>query len=59
MCACKQSVADMLPHWNAMLQKQNMTPNPVTVYRYGADLSMCYQMMWNITFEAPTSFLMS
>ena len=28
-----------------------MTPNPVTVYRHGADLSLCYPLMWNVTLE--------
>ena len=29
----------VLPHRNVMLQTQDMTPQPVTVYRHGADLS--------------------
>ena len=27
----------VLPHWNAMLQTQDMTPQTVTVYRHEAD----------------------
>ena len=25
--------------------------HPVTVYRHGADLSLCYPLMWNVTLE--------
>ena len=28
-----------------------MTLHPVTVYRHGADLLLCYPLMWNITLE--------
>ena len=28
-----------------------MTSHPVTVYRQGADLSLCYPLMWNVTLE--------
>ena len=28
-----------------------MTPYPITVYRHGADLSLCYPLMWNITLD--------
>ena len=44
-------LTDVLPHRNAMLQTQAITPHPVTVYRHGADLSLCYQLMWNVTLE--------
>ena len=36
---------------NAMPQTQDTTPHPVTVYRHGADLSLCYPLMWNVTLE--------
>ena len=50
--ACSSgTLTNVLPHRNAMLQTQDMTPHPVTVYRHGADL------MWNITVEyAATHF---
>ena len=28
------------------IQTQDMTSHPVTVYRHGADLSLCYPLMW-------------
>ena len=34
-----------------MLQTQDMTPHPVTVYRHRANLSLSYSLMWNITLE--------
>ena len=34
-----------------MPQTQDTTPHPVTVYRHGADLSLCYPLMWNVTLE--------
>ena len=40
-----------LPHRNAMPQTQDTTPHPVTVYRHGADLSLCYPLTWNVTLE--------
>ena len=30
---------------------QDTTPHPVTVYRHGVDLSLCYPLMWNVTQE--------
>ena len=41
----------VLPHRNTMPQTQDMTPHPVTVYRHGANLSLCYPSMWNVTLE--------
>ena len=50
--ACSSgTLTNVLPHINAMPQTQDMTPNPVTVYRHGADLSLCYPLMWNVTLE--------
>ena len=50
--ACSSgTLTNVLPHINAMPQTQDMTPNPVTVYRHGADLSLSYPLMWNITLE--------
>ena len=50
--ACSSdTLTNVLPHRNAMAQTQDMTPQPVTVYRHGADLSMCYPLMWNATVE--------
>ena len=40
-----------IPHRNAMPQTQGTTPHPVTVYRHGDDLSLCYPLMWNATLE--------
>ena len=51
------TLTNVLPHWNAMPQTQDMTPRPVTVYRHGADLSLCYPLMLNITLEAITTYL--
>ena len=34
-----------------MPQTQDMAPQPVTVYRHGADLSLCYPLVWNVTLE--------
>ena len=34
-----------------MPQTQDTTPHPVTVYRHGANLSLCYPSMWNVTLE--------
>ena len=45
----------VLPHWNAMPQTQDMTPHPVTVYRYRANQSLCYPLMRNITLETTTT----
>ena len=35
------------------------TWHPTTVYRHGADLSMCYPIMWNVTLEYKLLILMS
>ena len=54
--ACSSvTLTNVLPHRNAMPQTQDMTPNSVTVYRHGADLSLCYPMMWNVTLEYTTT----
>ena len=45
------TLTNVLPHRNTMPQTQDMTPHPVTVYRHGADLSLCYTLMWNVTLE--------
>ena len=50
VCKCG-SLTNVLPHRNAMPQTQDMTPHPITVYRHGADLSLCYPSMWNVTLE--------
>ena len=34
-----------------MPQTQDTTHHPVTVYRHGANLSLCYPSMWNVTLE--------
>ena len=50
--ACSSgSLTNVLPHRNAMPQTQDTTPHPVTVYRHGANLSLCYPSMWNVTLE--------
>ena len=50
--ACSSdTLTNVLPHRNAMPQTQDMTPHPVTVNRHGADLSLCYPLMWNVTLE--------
>ena len=50
--ACSSGVlTNVLPHRNAMPQRQDTTPRPITVYRHGADLSLCYPLMWNVTLE--------
>ena len=50
--ACSSgTLTNVLPHWNAIPQAQDTTPHPVKVYRYGADLSLCYPLMWNVTLE--------
>ena len=45
------TLTNVLPHRNAMPQTQDTTPHPVTVYRHGANLSLCYPSMWNVTLE--------
>ena len=49
------TLTNVLQHWNAMSQTQDVIPNPVTVYRYGADLSLCYPLMWDVTLEYRTT----
>ena len=50
--ACSSgTLTNVLPHRNAMPQTLDTTPHPVTVYRHGADLSLCYPSMWNVTLE--------
>ena len=54
--ACRSStLTNVLPHWNAMPQTQDMTSHPVTVYRHRADLSLYYPLMWNVTLEYTTT----
>ena len=45
------TLTNVLPHRNAMPQTQDTTPHPVTVYRHGADLSLCYPLVWDVTQE--------
>ena len=50
--ACSSgTLTNMLPHRNGMPKTQDMTSHPVIVYRHGADLSLCYPLMWNVTLE--------
>ena len=50
--ACNSgTLTNVLPHRNAMPQTQDTTPHPVTVYRHGANLSLCYPSMRNVTLE--------
>ena len=50
--ACSSgTLTNELPHMNAMPQTEDTTAHPVTVYRHGADLSMNYLLMWNVTLE--------
>ena len=52
MPACSSgTLTNVLPHRNAMPQTQDTTSHPVTVYRHGANLSLCYPSMWNVTLE--------
>ena len=44
-----------LPHRNAMPQTRDMTSNPFTVFRHGANLSLCYLLMWDVTLEYTTT----
>ena len=54
--ACSSgTLTNVLPHRNAMAQTEDMTPQPVTAYRHGADLSLCYPLMWNVTLEYITT----
>ena len=50
------TLTNVLPHRNAMPQTQDMTSHPVTVYRHGADLSLCYSVLWNVTLEYTTIY---
>ena len=45
------TLANVLPHMNAIPQTHGMTPHPVIVYRHRADMSLCYPLMWNVTLE--------
>ena len=50
--ACSSgTLINVLPHRNVMPQTQDMAPHTVTVYRHGADLSLWYPLMWNVTLE--------
>ena len=54
--ACSNgTLTNVLPHRNAMPQTQDTAPQPVTVYRHGADLSFCYHLMWNTTLGCTTT----
>ena len=35
---------------------RHMTLHPVPVYRHGADLSMCYLLVWNVTLEYTATY---
>ena len=51
--ACSSDTfTNVLPHKNAMPQTRDMTSYPITVYRHGADLSLCYPLMLNVTLES-------
>ena len=39
------TLTNVLPHRNAIPQTQDTTPRPVTVYRHGAELSLCYPLI--------------
>ena len=49
------TLTNVLPQWNVMPQTQDMSPHPVRVYRHGADLSLCYPMMWTVAREYTTT----
>ena len=52
--ACSSgTLTNVLPHRNAMPQTQDTTSHPVTVYRHGADLSLCYPLMWDWNTQLP------
>ena len=58
MPACSGSaLANVLPHRNAIPQTQGMIPHPITVYRHGADLSLCYPVNWNVILEYTAAHL--
>ena len=59
--ACSSgTLTNVLPHWNAMLQTQDMTPHPVTIniYRHGADL-LCYHCCGMLHWNAQQPILLS
>ena len=47
------------PHWNAMPQRQDMTPIPVTVYRHGPNLSFFVDWCWKFHWKLQIPTLMS
>ena len=49
------SLTNVLPYRNAIPQTQDMTSHPFTVNRHGADLLLCYSLMWNVTLEDTTT----
>ena len=51
------TLTNVQPHRNTMPQTKDMTPHPVTVYRHGAKLSLCYPLMWNNTLEYTATHL--
>ena len=52
--ACSSgTLTNVLPHWNAMTQTQDVAPYLITVYRHRADLP-CYPLMWKVTLESTT-----
>ena len=56
--ACSSdTLTNVLPHRNTMLQTQDMIPHPVTVYRRRANLSLCYPLIWNVTLEYTTTHI--
>ena len=58
MPACRfDTLTNVLLHWNAIQQTQDMTPHPVTVYRHRADLAMYYPLMCNVTPEATNFYI--
>ena len=46
---CNSTLTNVLPHRNTMPQAQDMTPHPVTIYKHGANMSLYYPLMWNVT----------
>ena len=57
MPACSSgTLTNVLPHRNAMPQTLDMTPHPITVYSHGADLSLCYPLMWYVTLEYTATY---
>ena len=54
--ACSSgTLTSVLPHRNAMPQTQVMTSHPITVYRHGTNLSLCYTLMRNVILEYTTT----